>query len=155
MIVERVTEEKDILDLVKNIRKPDYEEVKTITNSENILDSIMDGWKKASYSKTFLVNDKVAGVYGVVASLDNKQAGSPYLLCTNELYKIKKTFIKNCKDRVEEMLFKFPILFNYIDSRNVVHLQWIKYCGFKLVHDKTINKIKFHGFVKTREENYN
>ena len=155
MIVERVTEEKDILDLVKNIRKPDYEEVKTISNSENILNPIMEGWKKASYSKTFLVNDKVAGVYGVVGSIDNKQAGSPYLLCTNELYKIKKTFIKNCKNRVEEMLFRFPILFNYIDSRNAVHLQWIKYCGFQLVHDKIINKIKFHGFLKKREENYN
>jgi len=152
---ERVTVEQDIYELVKNIRKPDYEEVKTISNSDDILYPILTGWKKSEYSKTFLVNDKVAGVYGLVKSADNKMAACPYLLCTNELYKIKKSFIKGCKQRVEEMLFKFPILFNYIDSRNNVHLQWIKYCGFNLIHEKQINKIKFYGFLKTREETYN
>jgi hypothetical protein len=152
---ERVSEEKDIIELVNNLRKPDLEEVKTFCNTEDVLKPVMEGWKKSEYAKTFLVNDKVAGVYGLVKSPDNKRAACPYLLCTNELYKIKKTFIKGCKQRVDEMLFKFPILFNYIDSRNQVHLQWIKYCGFNLIHEKQINKVKFYGFLKIREENYN
>ena len=46
-------------------------------------------------------------------------------------------------DRVDEMSDKFPILFNYIDSRNKLHLTWLKWCGFKIINEKTFNDVLF------------
>lgn len=151
-IEERNTNLFDIVDLTANLRKEDRLEVQTVTGNKNIYNKLKDSILSSTYAKTFLVNDKVAGIYGVSKSPYNNYVGCPYLLCTNELYKIKKTFIKNCINRVEEMQFKFPVLFNYIDSRNKLHINWIKYCGFKIIHDKYFNNVKFYGFMKKRED---
>jgi len=151
-IEERNTNLFDIVDLTANLRKEDRLEVQTVTGNKNIYNKLKDSILSSTYAKTFLVNDKVAGIYGVSKSPYNNYVGYPYLLCTNELYKIKKTFIKNCINRVEEMQFKFPVLFNYIDSRNKLHINWIKYCGFKIIHDKYFNNVKFYGFMKKRED---
>jgi len=151
-IIERNTTIDDIVGLISNLRKEDLLEVQTITGQDKIYKPLKESILNSTYSKSFLVDNKVAGIYGVTASPYNKNTGAPYLLCTNELYKIKKTFIKNCINRVEEMQFKFPILFNYIDSRNKHHLDWIKYCGFTIINDKYFNNIKFHGFMKKRED---
>ena len=42
------------------------------------------------------------------------------------------------------------ILWNFIDSRNTVHLRWIKWCGFKLINKKYIDKIKFYEFIRIK-----
>ena len=47
---------------------------------------------------------------------------------------------------------KFPILFNYIDSRNKLHLTWLKWCGFKIINEKMFNKVLFYGFYKEKKE---
>ena len=151
-IEERNTNTFDIIDLTANLRKADRLEVETITGTTSIYNKLKDSILKSSFAKSFLVDGKVAGVYGVSQSPHNNHIGYPYLLCTNELYKIKKTFIKNCIDRVGEMQSKFPVLFNYIDSRNILHINWIKYCGFKIINDKYFNNVKFYGFMKKRED---
>ncbi len=151
-IEERNTTLFDIVDLTLNLRKADRLEVETITGSNDIYNKLKDSILKSNYAKSFLVDNKVAGIYGVSNSPYNNHIGYPYLLCTNELYKLKKTFIKNCIDRVNEMQSKFPVLFNYIDSRNILHLKWIKYCGFKIINDKYFNNVKFYGFMKKRED---
>ena len=36
----------------------------------------------------------------------------------------------------------------FIDSRNDVHLKWIRWCGFKIIGEKMINNVKFYEFCK-------
>ena len=48
----------------------------------------------------------------------------------------------------KEMEDRFPILFNYIDSRNKLHLDWLNWCGFKIINEKTFNDVLFYGFIK-------
>ena len=68
-----------------------------------------------------------------------------------KIKKIKIKFLKECKSRVEEMQDKFPVLFNYIDSRNKLHLSWLKWCGFKIINEKTFNDVLFYGFYKEKK----
>ena len=105
-----------------------------------------------SYCKSIFVDDKIAGIYGVVASLDDKNIGSPFLLCTPEIKRIKIKFIRECRDRVKDMQDKFPVLFNYIDSRNKLHLTWLKWCGFRLISKKMFNTVLFYGFYKEKNK---
>ena len=69
-----------------------------------------------------------------------------------KIKKIKIKFLRECKNRVEEMSDRFPVLFNYIDSRNKLHLTWLKWCGFKIINEKTFNDVLFYGFLKEKKK---
>ena len=53
--------------------------------------------------------------------------------------------------KVKEMEDKFPILFNYIDSRNKLHLTWLKWCGFKIIKERYIDNVKFYEFIRIKK----
>ncbi len=151
-IDELETTSKHIKLLVKDLRPEDEDEIKAKTGTTNVQKTLLTGFAMTDYCRSFFVDDKIAGVYGVVASLDNKDIGSPFLLCTPKIKKLKIKFLRECKNRVEEMSDKFPILFNYIDSRNKLHLTWLKWCGFKIINEKTFNDVLFYGFLKEKKK---
>ena len=151
-IDEIETTSKHIKLLVKDLRPEDENEIKAKTGTTNVQKTLLTGFAMTDYCRSFFVDDKIAGVYGVVASLDNKDIGSPFLLCTPKIKKLKIKFLRECKNRVEEMSDKFPILFNYIDSRNKLHLTWLKWCGFKIINEKTFNDVLFYGFLKEKKK---
>ena len=153
MKIEEIdTTSKHIKLLSKDLRKPDEDELVTKTGTTNIQKTLLTGFAMTDYCRSFFVDDKIAGVYGVVASLDDKNIGSPFLLCTPKIKNIKIKFLRECKDRVEEMSDRFPVLFNYIDSRNKLHLTWLKWCGFKIINEKTFNDVLFYGFLKEKKK---
>lgn len=137
--------------LAKDLRPADEDEIKAKTGTTNVQKTLLKGFAMTSYCRSFFVDGKIAGVYGVVASLDDKKIGSPFLLCTPKIKKLKIKFLRECKNRVEEMSDKFPVLFNYIDSRNKLHLTWLKWCGFKIINEKTFNDVLFYGFYKEKK----
>ena len=106
------TTNKHLKLLAKDLREPDKNELITKTGSEEIEKTLLQGFKLTDYCRSFFVDDEIAGVYGVVASLDDKNIGSPFLLCTPKIKKIKIKFLRECKNRVEEMSDRFPVLFN-------------------------------------------
>ena len=110
-IDEIETTSKHIKLLVKDLRPEDEDEIKAKTGTTNVQKTLLTGFAMTDYCRSFFVDDKIAGVYGVVASLDNKDIGSPFLLCTPKIKKLKIKFLRECKNRVEEMSDKFPILF--------------------------------------------
>ena len=134
MIIDEInTEAKHIKELVKDLRKEDLAEIKAKSGDVDVEETLLKGFTMTDYCRSFFVDKKIAGIYGVVPSLDDKNIGSPFLLCTPKIKKIR---------------VKFPILFNYIDSRNKLHLDWLNWCGFKIINEKTFNDVLFYGFIK-------
>jgi len=146
-IAEIKTTQKHINELSENIRDADKEEVIAKTGKQDFKKVIVQGWLMADTCKTVLVDNKVAFVYGIVES-DHKDIGSPFMLATPLVSKIKIPLIRNCRQRVYEMEQKYKMLFNYIDSRNDLHLRFIKWCGFEIINEKIFNNVKFYGFFK-------
>ena len=147
---------QEVAELQDAGKSKDSANKRTLQKLENVTDdlekTLLKGFTMTDYCRSFFVDDEIAGIYGVVASLDDKKIGSPFLLCTPKIKKIKIKFLKECKNRVKEMEDKFPILFNYIDSRNKLHLTWLKWCGFKIINEKMFNKVLFYGFYKEKKE---
>jgi hypothetical protein len=137
--------------LVKDLRPEDAEEIKAKSGSDDIEKTLLKGFTMTDYCRSFFVDEEIAGIYGVVGAVDDKSIGSPFLLCTPKIKKIKIKFLRECKDRVQEMQDKFPVLFNYIDSRNKLHLTWLKWCGFRIINEKTFNDVLFYGFYKEKK----
>lgn len=148
MKIEEVkTTQGHILELCSNLRIPDKAEVIAKTGDLDFKKTIVRGWIMAETCTTALVDDEVALVYGIVESQD-KRIGSPFMLATDKLNKIKIPLLRKSRARVYEMEQKYQMLFNYIDSRNEVHLRFIKWCGFEIINEKIFNDVKFYGFFK-------
>ena len=79
-----------------------------------------------------IVNDKKepVGIFGVTVS------GAIWLLATDKLKEIQFTFLKENKKVIDFLNTKYKILWNFVDSRNSLHIKWLKWCGFKFINKK-------------------
>jgi hypothetical protein len=64
----------------------------------------------------------VSGVEGV---------GVPWMLATDDLKKIRKSFLKECRSYVEELNNEYPLLVNQVWAKNTTHIQWLKWLDFQ------------------------
>ena len=70
------------------------------------------------------------------------------MLLTKEIKSTPIGFLKHCREKVSDMEKRYSMLFNYIDSRNDLHLRWLKWLGFEIINEKIFNKVPFYGFFK-------
>ena len=70
-------------------------EIKDKTGTTNVQKTLLKGFTMTNYCKSIFVDNKIAGIYGVVASLDDKNMGSPFLLCTPEIRKLKLDLLES------------------------------------------------------------
>ena len=136
MIEERSSIEEDCQALVDDLRPDDFNEVTTMTG-EHPLKPIVRGFRNSKMCRSVIKDGNFIAMYGVCPT-ESHTVGSPFLLGTNRFLEIALPFARQCKDRVQEMQ----------DSRNEVHLRWIKWCGFKIINKKKIKGIDFYEFIK-------
>lgn len=72
------------------------------------------------------------GMYGVVPSEPFARVGVVWLLGTSELVRepLKHAFLRRSRRIVQLLNETYPVLTNLIDSRNILHIQWIEWMGF-------------------------
>lgn len=90
------------------------------------------------------------GIYGVAPS-GTPDVGCPWMLATPDLVKHQKFFLRNCARAVESLHDGYPLLFNYVDARNEVHIKWLRWCGFTFInlHPKFgVERRPFYEFVR-------
>jgi hypothetical protein len=71
------------------------------------------------------------GVGGTYGSL-----GFPWMLASDDLVKIKKSFIRECRRHVAEMQTFYPTLSNKVWAKNTAHIEWLKWLGFRFLEAK-------------------
>ena len=141
----RATQLHDICELAPNLRSEDKREVNTLGKTSE--QSLLTGYLFGRVCRSIINNyGQVVGMYGVVPA-DNK-TGLVWMLGSDKLKKIKIPFLKESRTEVEGMNTLFPHLWNIIDSRNEMHLKWIKWCGFKIIGERMVNNVKFYEFCK-------
>ena len=76
--------------------------------------------------------------------------GSIWLLATPEIYRIRFSFLRECKKVVNLLNRKYKLLWNYVDCRNELHIRWLKWCGFTFLRkiNYGVNQKPFYEFVK-------
>lgn len=141
----RHTKLQDVVDLSPNLRPQDVLEVNTLGHSPE--QALCAGYLSSTICKSIIdKRGQVVGIYGV-SPLSDVQ-GQVWMLGSKGLEKIKIAFLKQSRREVDMMNKAFPHLCNVIDSRNELHLRWIRWCGFKIIGEKLINNVKFFEFCK-------
>ena len=144
----RATQLHDVCELAPNLRSEDKREVNTLGKTSE--QSLLTGYLFGKVCRSIINNyGQVVGMYGVVPA--DSKTGLVWMLGSDKLKKIKIPFLKESRTEVEGMNTLFPHLWNIIDSRNEMHLKWIKWCGFKIIGERMVNNVKFYEFCKVAD----
>jgi hypothetical protein len=122
---------RDAYDLAPRLRADDVREAMA-AGGMSALDALTHG-VRAGESWVGCVDDRPVGIYGLVGTPD-PLVGVPWMLASEDLVSHQKWFLRNCRAGVEEMQRRYPVLFNFVDARNAVHVRWLRWCGFTFIH---------------------
>lgn len=143
------------VDLLKSmtLRKADIEELRASTG-------IQDAWLALKYSVEHSTEWTEIGYYpdtGEVITVfglsSHEDIGVPWMIGSPSMLKHKKLLMRYSVKIIKEMLTQFRVLANYVDSRNEVHIRWLKHMGFIFEGNPfTINGVPFLYFYKRRND---
>ena len=127
----RLTTLEDIKYLAPRLRQSDKEEILAGIGSTPY-HALLTGYLNCAIVFT-IVNPKnePVGIFGVNDCKDG--TGTIWLLATDGLVKIQIAFLKECREVVKVLNKKYKILWNFVDCRNQLHINWLRWCGFKFI----------------------
>lgn len=69
-------------------------------------------------------------MFGAAPNRDDATLGVVWLLGSDYVYNVKKTFVRESYNYVARMHARFDVLANYVDARNTVSQKWLEALGF-------------------------
>lgn len=78
-------------------------------------------------------------MWGVVPDGAYPKAGRVWLLGTDRLVadrRVRMGFLRQAKQEVGRMGQLYDVLWNYVDARNQVHVDWLRWMGFTFIAER-------------------
>jgi hypothetical protein len=140
----RLSQYEDCSYLADKLR---YEDKREILDASGFtpFGGLLKSYVNSEVCFTILDTDDVpVGMFGV-----NKN-GAIWLLATDEIFRIRFSFLRESRKVVDFLNKQYPSLWNYVDSRNELHIRWLKWCGFKFLRkiNYGVSQKPFYEFIK-------
>lgn len=120
---------EDASSIAPHLRDADKNEITASSGSDHakaILHSIL-----SSEAHTVCLPDGTPiCIFGI--GDDTQGNGIPWMIGTDEMIKHRKALIRDARKWIDRQLEEFPLLWNYADARNTVHLNWLRHMGFEI-----------------------
>lgn len=141
----------DVFDLKDKLRKNDIEEMMSAFGVDP-LTGLKTSFENSVMSYTIEKNGENLGIFGIVPSTILGQRGIIWFLATDELDKIKMTFVRKNKQYIEMFLEAYPYIDNYVHVKNTKSIKWLSHLGATVESPKRygIKDELFHHFYFSR-----
>ena len=150
----RVATEDDARYLSTKLRATDINELLLSNNTKPLtaLLNAFEGKNNRVYSIVF--QDKVIGMFGICDCFYLPKYGVVWLLGSDEISKVGRQFLKECKLWVNKMHKDYNIIYNWVHPDNWKSLKWLQYCGFeiKLKQEYGINGEIFYLMMREKKD---
>nr|WP_145994468.1 hypothetical protein [Mesorhizobium loti] len=93
----------------------------------------------------------VEGLFGV--DPQDKAFGIVWMVTSPAIFKHRKELVKLAPKWLTRLHKVRPLIGNYIDARNTIHVRWLKRLGFSFLktdHDYGFERRPFHQFARLR-----
>lgn len=145
----RPTEAGDIPHIAEHLRPEDIREMQACSGADPLT-----GLTLSCASSTACYSVVIAGqaevLFGVCAS-DLPSFGLVWLMGTQRLFKERPTlFLRQSRTWLAELHTLYPALGNFVDCRNTVHVNWLRWLDFKFLgyHESFgVAQIPFYEFA--------
>lgn len=122
----------DAIRLAPRLRQEDKDEIKAASGHSPEAALVEGVFVSDPCWTVFSDEDEPIVMFGVAPSFV-EDVGSPWLLAAPEVEKIAIPFLRGGFAYLKQMHERYPLLFNFADARNVVHLKWLRWLGFKFI----------------------
>lgn len=123
------TENKAVL-MLNRMRSEDQAECLAYeSKTANV--ALLEGVMCSEYCKIVLLDGTPVACFGVRSVPLAPGYGVPWMLATEEFFKIRRFVVRYSKKYIHRMLLRFPMLVNYVHKKNKVSVRWLRWCGFK------------------------
>ena len=136
----------DVRHVADNLRAEDYVELSLVQDDPPDI-ACVKAMTTAKWCKCMLMDGKPVVIFGVSASGKDK-VGAPWMISTDDLYKISKQFVRASVREVDLMLKDFPLLCNIVHRDNLASQAWLRWLGFTILPDPMGPENQFYGFYK-------
>jgi hypothetical protein len=151
-LVVRESVPQDVRDLAPRLRIMDKMEIAAATGEKPLI-ALGRGFADSKPCYTVDYKGTPCAMFGVVPDLSGThftRFGAIWLLGSDDIPLFRKSFLKNSKAWVAQISEGFDVVGNYVDARNLRHIRWLKWLGFKFVG--TVKRgplnLPFHEFYK-------
>lgn len=143
----RLATEEDCIYLSKNLRQADIDEIKAVTGLPSLI-SLLCGLRLSSVPLV-ICNDKDIPV-AMLGVVPNGLIGFIWMVGTDDLKRISLSFLRHSKKVCDVLKGKHKVLHNFVDKRNKLHINWLKWMGFSIINEINygIENRKFYEFIK-------
>lgn len=144
-VVDTIPEHLEIV--ASKMRADDVREI-WAAGKRTPLSSLKMSYSLSTYRKTIMLDGDPIGLFGVVPKTALGGGGTVWMLGTEGITKISRKFLRGCRVYVPDMLSGFNHLENYVDARNTVSIQWLKWLGFAIMDPEPYGHLNlpFHKF---------
>lgn len=143
-------------DLAPRLRQADIDEIKA-SAGETPLEALVQSIASSPRSWAWLIDGRVAAIFGVAGHPFRPGVGTPWLLGAPEIEQHKVFFLRRCLFYIRQMLAAYPVLENYVDCRHTASVQWLSWCGFALCEVDPfygVQRLPFIRFAMARGPDY-
>lgn len=122
---------QELVDLLKGrLREADIKEV-FAASGEDADRALQLGFQLSELCYVGLLDDRPVTCFGARRTSMVSDRGIVWLLGTDELVRVKRTFVKQSMGYVDILSNAFPVLENWVDIRNEFSIKWLRWCGFQ------------------------
>lgn len=131
----RISQRGDVLHLVNDgLRDADMLEL-IEANLEPELALEMGLAMSQPHAFTVTVDEVPAAMFGVCPDprYPDADAGVVWLLGTDRILNIRRQFLRESLDWIDEIASQYSVLGNSVHCANLVHIRWLKWLGFTFI----------------------
>lgn len=147
----RKVTDSDILELSLNARALDAQEINEMSEL-SMGEVISESVKNSTLSASAYVDGELNAILGVCPASNSilNTVGVPWMIGTDAVTKNRKVFCVEYDRIIKQMMSEFSLLVNYVDSRNLPAIRFLKKAGFTLEEAEPfgLNGVPFHRFYK-------
>lgn len=151
-IIVRPSVQEDVSYLAEHLRQSDINEI-WASNHIKPQDALEQGIDGSIYCRT-AENGNPICIWGIAPVYIVGDSATVWMLATDDLEKYKVKFIRESRKYINEMLEFYPMLFNYVDARNLKSIAWLKMCGATMLDAQPygVEGLPFHYFFFERSK---
>lgn len=112
--------------IAPRLREADLNEIQAATGKPPEA-ALLSSIAASSVATAIIIDGVPEGLFGVVEI--NPLVGVVWAVGTDGMVRLHRRFYTEGKSWLAELHVRWPVLINYIDTRNTVHLRWLKRMG--------------------------
>ena len=115
--------------IAANMREADVLEV-WLAGHKTPHQAMQDGFNVSVKAWTIIENGEPIGMFGVSSVSILGNIGVPWLLGTDGMLAIKRQFVRESMQYLDEVMALYPRLVNFVHVGNIQSLRWLMWMGF-------------------------